>query len=407
MLFTDVYNMYFYIGGTMRRYFSYFTLFIVVALLSCHAGNTEQMKPEKVLRIVYEQKPNEWYVQQEALWKQEVDKDPKNPENWYNYYNAVRYARFEETIETKSKKEKLSRIIEEMGKAVPNTYDYYLLKFWNSYNLKDISLIEKAYNLDPERPDAYYPFISYYESNGDEGKMKEFCTKLYESEDIAPGLLNYNYNVLMSTKNNAVLFTNGDNDTYPVWVLQKARNIRNDVTVLNISISKEGKDYLQKKFKKSGITIDYSKLPAPDDENYAATLCKLISESNPSIPVYFALTVYSNFTNTLKDDLYLVGMAYRYSPERIDNLAILRKNFEENLHLDYLQEDWYASKFPATSLMPHFNMNYVAPMLMLAVHFQTAGETQKAERYKNNALDIAKKAGKEKEIEKYIAEKGL
>lgn len=36
------------------------------------------------------------------------------------------------------------------------------------------------------------------------------------------------------------MISNGDNDTYPVWVLQKAKNIRKDVTLLNISMLAEG-----------------------------------------------------------------------------------------------------------------------------------------------------------------------
>ena len=80
--------------------------------------------------------------------------------------------------------------------------------------------------------------------------MKEFCEKLYESQDIAPGLVNYNYNVLMSTEQNAILFTNGDNDTYPPWMLQKAVGVREDVLILNMSITtRTKKSYLERKLR--------------------------------------------------------------------------------------------------------------------------------------------------------------
>ncbi len=374
-----------------------------------------QNKPVHIYSIIDKNLPYDFYTHQAQLWWAEVQKDQRNDEAWYNYYKACRYSKFTfnecqtpecTKLNTWNEGNELLKneedIIELINKHVPNTFIfYYVQQRGLPHSNERIKAIEKAYALKPEATELFSDFTVYYEVEGDVAKRKVYNTRWYNSQEFSPGLLHYSYNVLMSLSRGGVLLTFGDNDSFPIWILQDVLGIRTDVTVFNVPLLSIP-TYRERLFNKHQIAPLNKEFPDGATEHNQKVIIDHILDNKPeALPLYVGIPSWKQLAEQ-DEHLYLTGLVLEYSSENLDDIARLRYNFEQAYALDYLET--YFTPDIRRSVVDQININYLPGMIKLFEHYKLAGEKSKAQEMSRLGMLVATRAGKywkEKAIEAF------
>jgi formylglycine-generating enzyme required for sulfatase activity len=359
---------------------------LITACFRIYASN-EPAQIEVKTRII---RSHEWYVEQASLWRQQLNKNASE-DVWMNYYIASRYSQ--------AGADALAAIEKEIEETIPNSFTDNLVRSWNhGYSPESFEWLNKALKLRPSDVIANALMVLHHEYNLNSAERGRSIETLWRNGGISVSLLNYSYNVLMSVEPDAVLFTEGENTTLPIFLLQDIFNVRKDVQVLNLELLLEP-SYRKRKLEQSGLKLERYSTNTTEIEN-KRTLCELLPGSNPSSKFYYSLTLGQQNISSIKDQLYVVGLASQISSERIDNISLLRGNLENRFLLDNLAVDFNGeSEFASGKVL---SSNYLVPMLLLSEHYMHTGETEKLKRWESLINKIATEKGKTLLVQNFL-----
>ncbi|MEM8906248.1 MAG: SUMF1/EgtB/PvdO family nonheme iron enzyme, partial [Bacteroidota bacterium] len=386
----------------MNRKYSYFILekkagiLLNLLVLICFSSIAQEpTKPEKVHSITKVAHPLAYYQEQATLWKTVLDESPAMPMAWVNHYFACRMANLLRGPQQAPFYD-LHAIIEQAHAAIPSTYENHFLAYLDGgIYTNHYEHLERAYAIAPERTEVYKDLFTHYELTRQHEKAQEFAQKLIDCQDFSPGILRWGYNLLMSVEDHAVLITHGDNDTYPLWLLQRVQRVRPDVTVLNIHLLQLAA-YRKQLFTENQI-------PAlANQSDQVPTHQQLLQHlfDHVSHPVYLAATLSAPIREQYSADLYLTGLALKYSQQEFDNLSLLKKNVENRFLLDHFKTTFYPD-FSA-SVLDQMNANYLPAFILLHQAYQREAQIAQAQQVKTWLKQIAAAAGMKSEMRNYF-----
>lgn len=187
--------------------------------------------------------------------------------------------------------------------------------------------LERAAALAPDSPTPHFLLFNIALLDHQEDRIQSELETLVHKHAFSAPLLDFGYNILVSADPQAIVLTNGDNDTYPTLALQGVFGVRPDVRIINLSLlnlSRYAKTILcggksaSAPFTEAEVLSKQSKESHEfvDGRALVQEFMEKIARGEWKHPVYFAVTVPPSYLDPVcHQELGMEGLLYRVLPE--------------------------------------------------------------------------------------------
>jgi len=172
-----------------------------------------------------------------------------------------------------------------------------------------------------------------------------------------------NYLMTLQDKGNPIIFTSGDNDTFPLWYNQEVEGVRTDTRDCNLEylqtdwyidqmkrpaydspalpISLRHEDYQDGKLEyvpvddTDSVTIGEMVISLKDKQvlyKNELMVLEILSHTNGERPVYTSISLGPDNLSFLRNHLVLEGLAYRVSPTATDKTVDVERLYDNVMH---------------------------------------------------------------------------
>ena len=200
--------------------------------------------------------------------------------------------------------------------------------------------------------------------------------------------------MIVGAPKDAIILTNGDNDTYPPLACQAMMGLRPDVTIINLSLLNTR--WYIKHHRANGIPIGLNdaaidKLKFGKDNPISAQMQRHIYdrlvESDWKRPLFYAVTV-APYNRVLPGTTSLEGLLERIIPRKDErgaeeiNLAKTIELFDTVYRMDSITDPFF--DWEREGALGRLGSNYVALLAKVGTGLMADSRQQEAERFCGN-----------------------